>query len=41
MLQRAAQEGKMGIIRAAMEAVSGGLADQWLEVYSNFLTHTL
>lgn len=23
----------MGIIRAAMEAVSGGLADQWLEVY--------
>ncbi len=25
--------GKMGIIRAAIEAVSGGLADQWLEVY--------
>ena len=23
----------MGIIRAAMQAVSGGLADQWLEVY--------
>ena len=23
----------MGIIRAAMQAMSGGLADQWLEVY--------
>ena len=23
----------MGIIRAAVQAVSGGLADQWLEVY--------